>query len=119
MITSQVALVDPHAVNLDVTVIVEIRTNEHTRAWLESFQAAIEQLPEVIECYRMSGEIDYLLKVVVPDIEAYDEFYLRLIELVDLYDVRSSFAMERMKHTTALPLGHLESRASRRRATRS
>ena len=107
IITKRVALMDPVALNVGVTVLVEIRTNRHSAAWLAEFRAGIETFPEIVEAYRMSGEIDYLLKVVVPDISAYDDFYRRLIEVVDLYDVRSSFAMERMKVTTALPLDYV------------
>ena len=107
VIAKRVALMDPEALNVGVTVLVEIRTNQHGAEWLNAFRAGIETFPEIIEAYRMSGEIDYLLKVVVPDIAAYDDFYRRLIEVVDLYDVRSSFAMERIKDTTALPLTYL------------
>ena len=104
MLTSRVALVDPAKVNLAVSALVLIRTNEHNREWTERFVAGIDHFPEVVEAYRTSGEIDYLLKVMVPDIESYDAFYKRLIEEVDLYDVRTTFVMERIKHTTALPL---------------
>ena len=104
VITARVALVDPEALGLGVTVMVHVRTNDHSAAWLDRFAAAIEDLPEIIEAYRISGEIDYTLKVVVPSIEAYDDFYKRLIGRVDLYDVRSVFVMEEMKRTTALPL---------------
>lgn len=107
VLTRRVALADPVALNVGVTVFVEIRTNRHSAAWVEQFRRGIEEFPEIVEAYRMSGEIDYLLKVVVPDIAAYDAVYRRLIEVVDLYDVRSSFAMERMKVTTALPLDYL------------
>ena len=108
IIRKRVALVDPAAVNLNVTALVQVRTNDHSAEWLAQFQEAIEQLPEVVEAYRTSGEIDYMLRVVVPSIEAYDEFYKRLIDTVDLYDVRSIFVMERMKQTTALPLHYVE-----------
>jgi len=104
VITRRVALVDPEKVGLGVTAIVHVRTNDHSAAWLERFWAAIDELPEVIEAYRTSGEIDYTLKVVVPSITAFDGFYKRLIGKVDLYDVRSVFVMEEMKRTTALPL---------------
>ena len=107
IITGRVALVDPRRVGLDVTVLVHIRTNDHSASWLNSFSAGVVQLPEIVEAYRTSGEIDYTLKVVVPSIEAYDDFYKRLITKVDLYDVRSVFVMEVMKHTTALPLDHV------------
>lgn len=107
VIRGRVALVDPSAVGLDVTALVHIRTNDHSAGWLDRFSAAIAELPEILEAYRTSGEIDYTLKVVVPSIEAYDGFYKRLIARVDLYDVRTVFVMEQMKQTTALPLGHL------------
>jgi len=104
IITRRVTLLNAEAVNLGVTAIVSIRTNEHSSAWLDTFLAAIEEFSEVIEAYRASGEIDYVLKVVVPDMAAYDGFYKRLIGKVDLYDVRSTFVMEELKHTTELPL---------------
>ena len=104
VIRGRVALMDPAALNVAVTVIVQIRTSNHSAAWLEGFQAALDNLPEIVEAYRTSGETDYLLKVVVPDIGAYDGFYKRLIEFVDLLDVRSTFVMEELKQTTALPL---------------
>ena len=107
VIVGQVALVDPAAVNLNVSALVQIRTNDHSAAWLERFQNAIREFPEIIEAYRTSGEIDYILRVVVPSIEAYDLLYKRLIESVDLYDVRTVFVMESIKATTALPLDYL------------
>ena len=90
--------------NLGVTVFVAIRTNEHNDAWLQKFNEAVAQIPEIVELYRMSGEVDYLMKVVVADIAHYDRVYKRLISLVKLTDVSSSFAMEQMKYTTALPV---------------
>ena len=104
VIVARVALVDPASVNLGVTALVNIRTNDHGPDWIERFQAACDSFPEIIEAYRTSGDIDYTLKVMVASIEAYDAFYKRLIAAVDLYDVRSIFVMEEMKHTTALPL---------------
>ncbi|NND76101.1 MAG: Lrp/AsnC family transcriptional regulator [Ilumatobacter sp.] len=106
VITKRVALVDPRAVNLDVTALVNIRTNNHGPAWIADFQRAIGSFPEIIEAYRTSGDIDYTLKVMVPSITAYDVFYKRLIAAVELYDVRTIFVMEEMKRTTALPLDH-------------
>lgn len=103
-IVGRVALLDPAALNLGITALVQIRTNQHNRAWLDRFLAAIGAFPEIVEAYRTSGETDYMLKVVVPDIEAYDAFYQQLIERVDLYDVRTTFVMEEMKRTTELPL---------------
>jgi Lrp/AsnC family transcriptional regulator len=108
VITRRVALVDPAAVNLGVTALVQIRTANHSAAWLHQFAAGIADLPEVVEAYRTSGEIDYVLRVLVPDIAAYDDFYKRLIEKVDLYDVRTVFVMEEMKRTTAVPLDYAD-----------
>ena len=107
VISERVALLDPQSVNLTLTALVLIRTNEHNAEWTERFLSTVERFEEVVEAYRTSGELDYMLKVVVPDMDAYDQFYLRLIEHIDLYDVRSSFVMEEMKHTTALPLGYV------------
>lgn len=104
VITRQVTLLDPDKVNVGVTVIVSVRTSVHTQEWFERFRATCEAIPEVVEFYRMSGDIDYLLRVVVPDIKAYDAVYKRLIDGTQLHDVSSSFAMERLKYTTALPL---------------
>ncbi len=104
VLAKRVALVDPAKVNLAVTALVFIRTSEHSKDWLDRFIAGIDRFPEIVEALRTSGEIDYLLKVVVPDIAAYDSFYQRLIEEVDLSDVRSTFVMEPIKYTTALPL---------------
>ena len=107
VIRKRVALMDPAALNVGVTVFVAVKTREHTADWLEKFAAAVNRMPEVVEFYRMSGDIDYLLRVVVPDIKGYDAFYKELIETIDLTDVSSSFAMEQIKYTTALPLGYV------------
>jgi Lrp/AsnC family transcriptional regulator len=106
IIRARVALLDARKLNVGVTVFVSVKTNHHSLQWLEKFAEAVAQMPEVIEFYRMSGEIDYLLRVVVPDIEAYDAFYKRLIARIELSDVSSSFAMEQIKYTTALPLDY-------------
>ena len=106
IIRARVALLDSKKLNVGVTVFVSVRTNHHSLQWLEKFAQAVAEMPEVIEFYRMSGEIDYLLRVAVPDIEAYDAFYKRLITRIELSDVSSSFAMEQIKYTTALPLGY-------------
>ena len=108
VIRGQVALLDRQALNVGVTVFVAIRTNQHNAVWLAKFAAAVVDFPEVMDCYRMAGEIDYLLRLVLPDIAAYDRFYKRLIERVELTDVTSMFAMEEIKSTTALPLGFIE-----------
>ena len=106
VIERRVALLDPKKVNVGVTVFVSIATRHHTKEWLESFHAALNDFPEVVEFYRMSGKVDYLLRVVVPDIERYDAFYKRLISRIELSDVSSAFAMEQIKFTTALPLDY-------------
>ena len=103
-IESRVSIVNRHKVGLPVTVFVSVRTNEHDEKWLERFASAVIALPEVLEFHRMSGDVDYLLKVVVKDIAAYDRFYKRLIATAPLTDVSSSFAMEQIKFTTALPI---------------
>lgn len=105
-ITRRVALVDRNKVNVPLDVFVAIRTNEHNFEWLDAFAEIVCDFPEVVELYRMSGEIDYLMRVVVPDMAAYDVFYKELIKKVQLTDVSSSFAMERIKYTTALPLDY-------------
>jgi Lrp/AsnC family transcriptional regulator len=106
VITRNVMLLDPHKVNVAVTAFVSVRTNIHTQEWFDRFRATVEVIPEVVEFYRMSGDVDYLLKVVVPDIAAYDKVYKRLISDTSIADVSSSFAMEELKFTTVLPLGY-------------
>jgi Lrp/AsnC family transcriptional regulator len=106
VITKQVTLLDPTKLNLGVTVFVAVKTNQHSQAWFERFHKAVTAIPEVVEFYRMSGDVDYLLRVVVPSIGAYDAVYKRLIRGSDLFDVSSSFAMEEIKFTTALPLDY-------------
>jgi Lrp/AsnC family transcriptional regulator len=108
VIGSRVALLDAKKVNVGVTVFVSITTSEHSVSWLEQFHSVIRDFPEVVEAYRMSGQIDYLLRVTVPDIESYDRFYKKLIERISLSDVSSSFAMEQIKYTTALPLNYAD-----------
>jgi Lrp/AsnC family transcriptional regulator len=105
VVRRRVALLDPVKVNVGVTVFVSIKTDNHSLEWLERFHAAVVEFPEVAEFYRMSGEVDYLLRVVVPDIAAYDAFYKRLIGMIGLAKVSSTFAMEQIKYTTELPLG--------------
>ena len=107
VIKRRVALLDPPSVNARVTVFVSVRTNAHNAEWLKRFSEVTADFPEVVELYRMSGDVDYLMRVVVPDIAAYDVFYQKLIARIDITDVSSSFAMEQMKYTTQLPLEHL------------
>ncbi len=101
VIRRRVALLDPVKVNTKVTVFVSIRTNTHSIEWLRRFSEVVGEFPEVVEFYRMSGDVDYLLRVVVPDIAAYDAFYKRLIAKIEIRDVSSAFAMEQIKYTTA------------------
>jgi len=107
VITGRVALLDPRKINTRVTAFVAITTNQHNDEWLKRFAEVIRDFPEVVEFYRMAGQVDYLLRVVVPDIEAYDAFYKRLIAKIELSDVTSMFAMEEIKSTTRLPLNYL------------
>lgn len=104
IIKARVALLDAKQLNVGVTVFVRVKTAQHSFDWLTDFARKIESVPEVVEFYRMSGDIDYLLKIVVPDIAAYDAVYQRLIRLAAFADVSSSFALEEIKRTSALPL---------------
>jgi len=103
-LTGRVALVNRHKVGLPITVFVSIRTAQHDEKWLAQFAAVASALPEVQELHRMSGDVDYLLKVVTTDIGGYDRFYKKLIQAVPLSGVSSAFSMEQIKSTTALPL---------------
>jgi Lrp/AsnC family transcriptional regulator len=106
VIQRRVALLDPAKLNLGVIAFVAVRTSQHNAAWLEKFAKAVADIPEIVDVYRMSGDVDYLLRVVVPDIAGYDAVYKKLIKSVELTDVSSSFAMETLKATTALPLDY-------------
>lgn len=106
VIQKRVALLDAKKVNVGVTVFVSITTSHHTQDWLDRFHDVLSGFPEVVEFYRMSGQVDYLLRVVVPDIERYDAFYKRLISEIELTEVSSAFAMEQIKFTMALPLAY-------------
>ncbi|MBA5637291.1 Lrp/AsnC family transcriptional regulator [Duganella sp. LX20W] len=103
-IESRVAIVNRRKVGLPVTVFVSVRTSHHDEQWLARFAAAVIALPEVLEFHRMSGDVDYLLKVVTSDIDGYDRFYKKLIKVSQLTGVSSAFSMEQIKFTTALPL---------------
>jgi Lrp/AsnC family transcriptional regulator len=107
VIKRRVAVLDPEKVNARVNVFVSIRTSAHSHEWLKRFSEVVTDFPEVVEFYRMSGEVDYLLRVVVPDIAAYDAFYKKLIGKIDIRDVSSAFAMEQIKYTTELPLDYI------------
>ena len=104
VIRKKVVLCDPVKLNLGLTAFVAVRTTQHNEQWLRKFAAAVQSIPEIVEAYRMSGEIDYMLRVVVSDIQGYDAVYRKLIRAVELFDVSSSFAMERIKYSTALPV---------------
>ncbi len=104
VIEAMVALVKPEALGLGLTVFITVQARDHSPAWLEQFTSAVVGLPEVLEVHRMAGETDYLLRVVVPDMAAFDAFYRQLIETVTLKNVSSHFAMERVKSTTAYPI---------------
>jgi Lrp/AsnC family transcriptional regulator len=104
VIKARVAVLDAKKLNLGLTVFVILRTNQHDEAWLQKFARAVKEMPEITAIWRMAGDIDYLLRVVVKDIDAYDAFYKRLIKRIPLNDVSSTFVMEEMKYTTALPL---------------
>jgi len=103
IILRRVAVLDPAKIGLPVSVFVAVETADHSAAWLEKFHAVVDSMPEIVDAWRMSGDVDYLLHVVVPDIAAYDSFYRRLIGAVALRNVSSRFAMERMK-TASLPI---------------
>ncbi|WP_294056982.1 Lrp/AsnC family transcriptional regulator [Sphingomonas sp.] len=104
VIERRAAILDREKLGLGVTVFVAVRTAHHTDEWLQAFSEGVSLMPEVVEFYRMSGDIDYLLKVVARDIADYDRIYRKLTKVAPLHDVSSSFAMQEIKSTTALPL---------------
>lgn len=104
IITGRVALVAPDKIGLALTVFVEIEAADHTPGWREAFAAMVSDTPQIVETHRMAGEVDYLLKVIVPDMQAYDALYLDLTHRLPCRNVTSKFSMERMKKTTVLPI---------------
>ena len=104
VVLKRVAVVDPDKVGLGVSVFVAIETGDHSEEWLKRFAEVVREMPEVMEFYRMAGDVDYMLRVVCASIQDYDGFYKRLISAVPLKNVTSRFAMERIKSTTALPI---------------
>jgi Lrp/AsnC family transcriptional regulator len=108
IIKQTVALLDARALNLGTTVFVTLKTGNHSEAWFDKFVKAVRDIPEVTEIHRMSGDVDYLMRIVVPDIDAYDVVYKRLIASVEFQDVSASFALETIKYTTALPLNYVK-----------
>ena len=105
IVEKRVALLNPEKLGLGLTVFVSIETNDHSQAWRARFADLVTAMPEVLEFYRMAGDVDYMMRVVVPDMAAYDRFYKRLIAAIPLKNVSSRFAMERVKTTTVLPIG--------------
>jgi Lrp/AsnC family transcriptional regulator len=108
VIKQTVALLDARSLNLGTTVFVTLKTGNHSEAWFDKFVKAVRDIPEVTEIHRMSGDVDYLMRIVVPDIDAYDVVYKRLIASVEFQDVSASFALETIKYTTALPLNYVK-----------
>jgi Lrp/AsnC family transcriptional regulator len=108
VIKQTVALLNARELNLGTTVFVTLKTANHSEAWFEKFVKAVRDIPEVVEIHRMSGDVDYLMRIVVPDIDAYDLVYKRLIAAVEFKDVSASFALETIKYTTALPLNYMK-----------
>jgi len=104
IIQKRVAIVDQDRIGLAISVFVSVETGDHSQEWLDRFAKTVTAMPEVMEFYRMAGDVDYMLRVVVPDIAGYDAFYKRLIAAVPLKNVTSRFAMEKIKSTTALPI---------------
>ncbi len=105
LIKAEVAIVDPDKLGLESCFFVLIRTSQHDAAWLDRFLKAVQSRPEVIEAHRLAGEIDYILKVRVPNARAYDVFYRALIAEVSIFNVTSVLSMEEIKNATALPVG--------------
>lgn len=104
ILTRRVALVDSDKVDLSLTIFVSIRTDDHSKFWAESFSEAVSSIPEIVEIYRLAGDIDYIMKIIVGNVKAYDRVYQQLISKIQLSDVSASFAMEKMKSTTELPI---------------
>ncbi len=107
IISSKVTLLNPKKIGLDLTVYSSIRTHKHTAKWFEEFHKMVSANPNIMEVHRLSGDTDYLIRAVVPDMDSYDQMYKEMISKVDLYDVSSSFSMETIKYTTSLPLKNL------------
>lgn len=113
VIRKRVALLSREKLNIEGDIFVAIKTSQHNAEWLDRFIDVVNALPEVVEFYRMSGDVDYLMRVVVPDIKSFDRFYKKLISKIDFIDVSSTFAMEQLKYTTAVPLDQNRSAAKR------
>ncbi|MTJ83232.1 MAG: Lrp/AsnC family transcriptional regulator [Telmatospirillum sp.] len=109
-IKRRVAILDREKLNCGLTAFIAIRTNQHSLDWFEAFHRLVADMPEVLDFHRLSGEIDYLIRVVVPDMKAYDQFYMRLISKIAINDVSSMFSMEEIKSSTELPLDYVRVR---------
>lgn len=107
VIQRRVALVDRRKVNVPMTLFVSVRTTRHAMEWVDDFRHMIADIPEIVEVWRLTGDVDYLLRIVVPDIDAYDAVYKRMIDRVELADVSSAIAMEELKYTTAVPTSYI------------
>jgi Lrp/AsnC family transcriptional regulator len=112
IIKARVTLVDARRINVGLTAFIALRTTEHSTEWLDAFSRAVRDIPEIIGVYRMTGDVDYLLQAVIPDVAAYDDLYKRLISRITLADVSSSFVMEEIKATTVLPLDYAPQKRS-------
>ena len=110
VIRARVTLLDARRINVGLTAFIALRTTEHSAKWLEQFSKAVRDIPEIVAVYRMTGDVDYLLQAVIPDVAAYDALYKRLIGRITLADVSSSFVMEEIKATTVLPLDYAPDR---------
>jgi Lrp/AsnC family transcriptional regulator len=107
VIQRRVALVDRRKANVPMTVFVSVRTTRHAGQWLADFRKVITTIPEIVEAWRLTGEVDYLLRIVVPDVDTYDVVYKRLINRLEFADISAAIAMEEMKFTTAIPTDYL------------
>lgn len=110
VIVRRVALLNRRMVNLAMTVFVSVKAPRHAAEWLQAFRRVIADIPEIVEAWRLTGEADYLLRIVVPDVETYDAVYQRLIEKLEFSDINSAIAMEEMKFTTAVPTGYIHTK---------
>ncbi|MGX1307247.1 Lrp/AsnC family transcriptional regulator [Amorphus suaedae] len=106
-ITRRVALVNRRKANVPMTVFVAVKAPRHEAEWAEAFRALITDVPEIVEAWRLTGDTDYLLRIVVPDVETYDTVYQRLIRKLEFSDMSASIAMEEMKFTTAIPTKYI------------
>ena len=106
-IKKKIVVIDRAKINLSTVAFVQIRTSQHNMAWSKKFVEGVKEMDEVVEFYRLSGTTDYLLKVLVPSIDKFDEFYKKLTDKIDLSDVTTSFAMEEIKQTSNLPLNYI------------